>query len=401
MAKIESSRYTLDINFQLHSREEPMKVIVKQDQLAQGVSTVSRAVSTRSPLPVLANILLQTDDGRLKLSATNLEMGISAWIGAKVEQPGSLTVPSRTFVDLVSNLPSDDVTLTVDEHTHTLNVRCGTLNTDIKGISADEFPPMPEPDLSASIPLNVANFKEMIQQVVFAASREESRPNLTGVHLSFEGDYLVLAATDGYRISIAKAIMAQKPAQKIEALIPARALAELARIAVNGDETLQMVFPAGRGQVIFHLHDVELVSQLIEGNFPNYAAIIPPSFKTRTVLSTAELLKACRQTEIIAREGSYIARLDIQPESGVEKPSQLEISASSEQTGSSEVMVDASIDGTPLLIAFNVRFLREVLEVIKTPNVVLETNAANSPAMIRPVGDESFQHIIMPMNLQR
>ena len=378
-----------------------MKVIVKQDQLAQGVGTVSRAVSTRSPLPVLANILLQTDDGRLKLSATNLEMGISAWIGAKVEQPGSLTVPSRTFVDLVSNLPSEDVTLTVDERTHTLNVRCGTLNTDIKGISADEFPPMPEPDLSASIPLNVANFKEMIQEVVFAASREESRPNLTGVHLSFEGDYLVLAATDGYRISIAKAIMAQKPAQKIEALIPARALAELARIAVNGDETLQMAFPAGRGQVIFHLHDVELVSQLIEGNFPNYAAIIPPSFKTRTVLSTAELLKACRQTEIIAREGSYIARLDIQPESGAEKPSQLEISASSEQTGSSEVMVDASIDGTPLLIAFNVRFLREVLEVIKTPNVVLETNAANSPAMLRPVGDESFQHIIMPMNLQR
>ena len=378
-----------------------MKVIVKQDQLAQGVGVVSRAVSTRSPLPVLANILLQTDDGRLKLSATNLEMGISAWIGAKVEQPGSLTVPSRTFVDLVSNLPSDDVTLTVDERTHTLNVRCGTLNTDIKGISADEFPPMPEPDLSTSIPLNVANFKEMIQEVVFAASREESRPNLTGVHLSFEGDYLVLAATDGYRISIAKAIMAQKPAQKIEALIPARALAELARIAVNGDETLQMAFPAGRGQVIFHLHDVELVSQLIEGNFPNYAAIIPPSFKTRTVLSTAELLKACRQTEIIAREGSYIARLDIQPESGAEKPSQLEISASSEQTGSSEVMVDASIDGTPLLIAFNVRFLREVLEVIKTPNVVLETNVANSPAMIRPVGDESFQHIIMPMNLQR
>ena len=378
-----------------------MKVIVKQDQLAQGVGIVSRAVSTRSPLPVLANILLQTDDGRLKLSATNLEMGISAWIGAKVEQPGSLTVPSRTFVDLVSNLPSDDVTLTVDERTHTLNVRCGTLNTDIKGISADEFPPMPEPDLSASIPLNVANFKEMIQEVVFAASREESRPNLTGVHLSFEGDYLVLAATDGYRISIAKAIMAQKPAQKIEALIPARALAELARIAVNGDETLQMAFPAGRGQVIFHLHDVELVSQLIEGNFPNYAAIIPPSFKTRTVLSTAELLKACRQTEIIAREGSYIARLDIQPESGAEKPSQLEISASSEQTGSSEVMVDASIDGTPLLIAFNVRFLREVLEVIKTPNVVLETNAANSPAMLRPVGDESFQHIIMPMHLQR
>lgn len=378
-----------------------MKAIVNQQQLAHGVGIVARAVTSRSTLPVLSNILVKTDAGRLKLSATNLELGISTWIGAKVQEEGGVTVPARTFVDLVSNLPSDEVTLTVDQRTQTLNLHCGTLNTDIKGISAEEFPPMPAPDMATSIPLNVANFKDMIQQVVFAASTEDTRPNLTGVHLTVEGDHLVLAATDGYRISISSAIMAQKPAQKLDALIPARALSELSRVAVNGEETLQMAFPAGRGQVIFHLKDVELVSQLIEGNFPNYAAIIPPSFKTRTVLSTAELLKACRQTEIIAREGNFIARLDIQPESSGEKPPQLEISANSEQTGSSEVIVDASVDGTPLLISFNIRYLREVLEVIKTPNVVLETNAANTPGMIRPVGDETFKHIIMPMNISR
>ncbi len=378
-----------------------MKAIVNQQQLAHGVGIVARAVTSRSTLPVLSNILVKTDAGRLKLSATNLELGISTWIGAKVQEEGGVTIPARTFVDLVSNLPSDEVTLTVDQRTQTLNLHCGTLNTDIKGISAEEFPPMPAPDMATSIPLNVANFKDMIQQVVFAASTEDTRPNLTGVHLTVEGDHLVLAATDGYRISISSAIMAQKPAQKLDALIPARALSELSRVAVNGEETLQMAFPAGRGQVIFHLKDVELVSQLIEGNFPNYAAIIPPSFKTRTVLSTAELLKACRQTEIIAREGNFIARLDIQPESSGEKPPQLEISANSEQTGSSEVIVDASVDGTPLLISFNIRYLREVLEVIKTPNVVLETNAANTPGMIRPVGDETFKHIIMPMNISR
>ncbi|MFZ3071293.1 MAG: DNA polymerase III subunit beta [Anaerolineaceae bacterium] len=378
-----------------------MKAIVQQQQLAHGVGIVARAVTSRSTLPVLSNILIKTDSGRLKLSATNLELGISTWIGAKIQEEGGLTVPSRTFADMVGNLPNDDVSLTVDQRTQTLNVRCGTLNTDIKGISAEEFPPMPAPDMATSIPLNVANFKDMIQQVVFAASTEDTRPNLTGVHLTFEGDHLVLAATDGYRISISSAIMAQKPAQKLDALIPARALSELSRVAVNGDETLQMAFPAGRGQVIFHLKDVELVSQLIEGNFPNYAAIIPPSFKTRTVLSTTDLLKACRQTEIIAREGNFIARLDIQPESGGENPSQLEISANSEQTGSSEVIVDASVDGTPLLISFNIRYLREVLEVIKTPNVVLETNAANTPGMLRPVGDENFKHIIMPMNISR
>jgi len=378
-----------------------MKAIVKQQQLAQAVGIVARAVASRSPLPVLANILIQTDNGRLKLSATNLELGISAWLGAKIQEEGGLTVPSRTFADLVSSLPSDEVTLTADLRTQSLNVRCGTLNTDIKGINAEEFPPMSTADSGTSLPLNVANFKDMIQKVVFAASSDDSRPNLTGVHMTTDGDYLVLAATDGYRISIASAILSPKPAQKLDALIPARALSELSRIAVDGDETLEMNFPVGRGQVVFHLKDAELISQLIEGNFPNYTAIIPPSFKTHTVLTTADLLKACRQTEIIAREGNFIARLDIQPEGSTEKPPQLEISAISEQTGSSEVIVDASVDGTPLLISFNVRFLREVLEVIRTPNVLLETNAANTPAMIRPVGDDTFKHIIMPMNIQR
>lgn len=379
-----------------------MKVIVQQQQLAHGVSVVSRAVTSRSTLPVLSNILVKTDEGRLRLSATNLELGISAWIGAKVSEEGGLTVPSRTFVDLVSNLPSEDVILSVDERTQSLNVKCGTLNTDIKGISADEFPPMPTPDDDTAIPLNVENFKEMIQRVVFAASTEDTRPNLTGVHMSFQGDVLEMAATDGYRISISRATIGHKPPQNLEALIPARALSELSRIAVNGDETLLMSFPAGRGQVIFHLKDAELVSQLIEGNFPNYTAIIPASFKTRTVLNTAQLLKACKQTEIIAREGSYIARLDIQPEAGsTSSGPQLEISANSEQTGSSEVIVDASVDGVPLLISFNIRYLREALEVIKTANVLLETNAANTPGMLRPVGDDSFKHIIMPMNVNR
>jgi DNA polymerase-3 subunit beta len=379
-----------------------MKAIVQQQQLAHGVSVVSRAVTSRSTLPVLSNILVKTDEGRLRLSATNLELGISAWIGAKVSEEGGLTVPSRTFVDLVSNLPSEDVILSVDERTQSLNVKCGTLNTDIKGISAEEFPPMPTPDDDTAIPLNVENFKEMIQRVVFAASTEDTRPNLTGVHMSFQGDVLEMAATDGYRISISRAAIGHKPPQNLEALIPARALSELSRIAVNGDETLLMSFPAGRGQVIFHLKDAELVSQLIEGNFPNYTAIIPASFKTRTVLNTAQLLKACKQTEIIAREGSYIARLDIQPEAGsTSSGPQLEISANSEQTGSSEVIVDASVDGVPLLISFNIRYLREALEVIKTANVLLETNAANTPGMLRPVGDDSFKHIIMPMNVNR
>jgi len=378
-----------------------MKATVQQQQLAHGVSTVSRAVTSRSTLAVLSNILIKTDNGRLRLSATNLELGISAWIGAKVEEEGAITVPSRTFVDLVSNLPNEEVTLTVDERTQSLNVKCGTLNTDIKGISADEFPPMPSPDLDDAIAMNVENFKEQIQQVVFAAATDDARPNLTGVQMMFEGNMLEMAATDGYRISIAKTEMAQKVDQDFKALVPARALSELSRIASDGDEALMVAFPSGRGQVIFHMKDIELVSQLIEGAFPNYAAIIPPSFKTHTVLSTAQLLKACKQTEIIAREGSYIANFDIQPEVDGDMRSVLEISARSEQTGSSEVVVDASIDGVPLLISFNIKLFREALEVIKSPNVIFETNAAHTLGMLHGVGDEKFVHIIMPINTAR
>ena len=163
-----------------------MKVSVLQENLAHGLNIVSRAVSPRSTLPVLANVLVATDEGRLRLSATNLELGITCWIGAKIEEEGSTTVPARTFTDLVSTWPNDRVEMSLNVRTQTLNVHCGASDTDIKCIDAQEFPPMPVPDLSNGIQLNVADFREMIQQVVFAASTDEARPVLTGVHLVCE-----------------------------------------------------------------------------------------------------------------------------------------------------------------------------------------------------------------------
>jgi len=376
-----------------------MKVNVNQQQLAHCVSMVSRAVSPRSTLPVLSNILVKTDDGRLRLSATNLELGITCWIGARVEGEGAITVPARTFTDLISNLPNDKVLITLDNSTQTLNVRCGTSETNIKGIDAEEFPPIPEPNLDEGIPLNVTNFKEMVQQVAFAASTDEARPVLTGVLLKLEGEQITMAATDGFRISIREDTITNPVDQPIEAIIPARALVELARIIGSGDETVIMTFPPDRGQVIFHMDNLELASQLIEGSFPDYGAIVPQTFKTRTLLSTNGLLKACKQAEIIAREGTNVARLNIIPETDEASPGTLEISAQSEQTGTSEVLVDASVDGIPILVAFNVRFLREVLEVIKSDNVWLETNAGNTPGLLHPQGDEHFKHIIMPMHI--
>jgi len=375
-----------------------MKVTVLQESLAHGLSIVSRAVSPRSTLPVLSNVLVASDEGRLRLSATNLELGITCWIGARIEEEGSTTVPARTFVDLVGTLPQEQVSLSLATATQTLNVRCGASNTDIKCIDAQEFPPLPVPDMEGAILVNVADFKDMISQVVFAASVDEARPVLNGVLVMVDKDAITMAAADGFRLSVRKGTLSQPAPQPVTAIIPARALGELARIAADGNEMISMVMPKGRGQVIFRMKEVELVSQLIDGTFPDYQQIIPRSYKSRTILSTPALLKACKQAEIFAREGSNVARLDIKSAGDLE-PGAVEISAQSEETGSNETIVAATIEGVSLLIAFNVKYMREVLEVIKSPNVALETSAANAPGVVRPVGDDNFLHVIMPMHL--
>jgi len=375
-----------------------MKLTVLQENLAHGLSIVTRAVSSRSTLPVLSNVLIATDEGRLRLSATNLELGITCWIGAKVQEEGSTTVPARTFSELVSTFSDQQVDLSLNVRTQTLNLRCGTSNTDLKCIDAQEFPPIPTPDLSDGVALNVADLKEMIQQVAFAASNDEARPILTGVQILVEGNRITLSAADGFRLSIRKAELSNPVSRPINAVVPARALTELARIASDGGE-VTMVMPPGRGQVIFHMKDVELVSQLIEGSFPDLEQLIPRRYNTRAVITTSEFLRACKRAEIFAREGSHVARLNIQP-GGEMQPGKVEISGQSEETGYNQTEISANIEGDGQVIAFNVRFLREVLEVLGTPNAVLETNSETSPGLIRP-GDSSdrFIHVIMPMHL--
>jgi len=376
-----------------------MRVTVLQENLARGLGIVSKAVSPRSTLPVLANILIASDEGRLRLSATNLEMGITCWIAARIEEEGSTTVPARTFSDLVSTLPSDQVLLKLDMSTQTLNVRGGTSTNDIKCIDAQEFPPLPVPDFEDAVQINVGDFREMIHQVAFAASSDEARPVLMGVLVQVDKDKLTMAAADGFRLSVRKAVLSAPSAASISAIIPAQALKELARVATDSEEPIYMVLPKGRGQVVFRVKDVEVVSQLIDGTFPDYQQIIPRSYKSRTLVSTSSLLKACKQAEIFAREGSNVARFNIKTAQGEMQPSEVEISATSEETGKNETIVEATVDGGGLLIAFNVKFLREALEVIRTPNVVLETSAPNAPGVVRPVGDDQFLHVIMPMHL--
>ncbi len=377
-----------------------MKVSCLQENLARGLSLVTRAVQPRSTLPVLANVLVATDSGRLRLSATNLELGITCWIGAKIEEEGATTVPARTFADLVGALPNDRVDMSLTVRTQSLHVRCGPSNNDIKCIDAQEFPPMPPSDLEGDLILSVGDLREMINQVVFAAASDDARPVLTGVLFEVNGGEMTMAAADGFRLSVRQAHLPSPLPGPLRAIIPARALAELARALSDGEESVSLTFPPNRGQVIFRSKNIELVSQLIEGSFPDFQGIIPTRHSTRSVLPTATFLKACKAAEIFAREAAHSARVRITP-GGELEPGRVEISATAAQTGSNETMVDATIEGTPIEIAFNVRYLMDVLGVVDTPNVALETSGASAPGVIRPVGREDFLHVIMPMHLGR
>jgi DNA polymerase-3 subunit beta len=375
-----------------------MKVTCLQENLSKGLGIVTRAVSPRNVLPVLGNVLLATEDGRLKLAATNLEIGITYWVGAKVEEEGSITVPARTITDFVNTLPNEKVRMVLDSRRQSLNLHCEAFTSDIKGVDAQEFPLLPGANLGDGIALNVADLREMITQTTIAAATDDTRPVLTGVLVRLEGDRLTLAAADGFRLSMREAKLSASVRDSVSVIIPARALSELARLVGDQDDTVWMVLPSGRGQAVFRLKEAELSSSLIDGTFPDFQPIIPRSYNTRAVLSTAQFLKACKAADIFARQASHSARLTITPGSGSE-PGKLQVNATAAETGQGETVIDATVEGAAIEIAFNVKYMVDVLTVVNTPNVSLETTGPASPGVIRPVGREDFTHVIMPMHL--
>lgn len=385
-----------------------MRVSCLQENLSRGLNIVGRAVSPRSTLPVLGNILLATDEGRLKLAATNLEIGISCWIGAKVEDDGAVTVPSRLLSEFVNQLPAERIDMDLSVRTLMLNLKCARYDTNIKGIDASEFPIIPTSDGADAIRIEAETLRKMINQVVFAAATDESRPTLTGVDARFNGKRLTLAATDGFRLAVRSTDLAAAVPEKTEVIIPARALSELSRIIgllPKSDGEAQMVeitIASARNQILFHLPDVDMVSQLIDANFPNYEAIIPKSFATRTIVDTQPTLRALRVANLFARDSSNIVRFQMTPgHDGA--PANLTMTATSAESGDNLANLDAVIEGPEGEIAFNGRYLLDVLNVIEEPQIALETTRASAPGVVRPVGvgPEEFTCVVMPMHISR
>ncbi len=378
-----------------------MRVSVLQENLAKGLSIVTRAVGSRPSLPVLGNVLIASEESRLKLSATNLELGITTWIGAKVESDGAITIPARTFFDLVNTLAPERVDMELDARTHTLNMRCNATTANIKGIDASEFPVVPEAETDSGIAVPADTFRQMIDQVVFAAAKEDNRPILTGILAKFDGATLTMAAADGYRLAVRTATLESPVSQPISLIIPARTLAELSRIITENDTTVYISIPPGRSQVMFHLESVDIVSQLIDGKFPDYEQIIPKQHNTTTQIYTSDFLFACKRSEIFARDAANTSRVRITPGESNTVPGQMHVMAQSQEKGDNEGVLDAAVDGPGLEISFNVRYLIDALSAIAEDQIVLETNGSSSPGVIKPAGRQDTVYVVMPMSVAR
>jgi DNA polymerase-3 subunit beta len=367
-----------------------VKLSVMQENLARGLSTVSRAVSSRSSLPVLANVLLRTEDAGLKLTATNLEIGITSWVPGKIDTEGALTVPARLLTDVVGGLPAGErVDLEVEGTT--LSVRAGRFQTHLRGIDADEFPVIPAAGERPTTRVSQKVLRKALSEVTFAAASDEARPILTGVLTRFAGERLTLAAADNYRIAV-KSIDILSPVEDTSLVIPARSYVELMRVLADTDDPVDIMLAPARSQVIFHVDTIDLVSRLIDGQFPNYQQVVPTSHSSRAVVDRDELLKAVRLSALIAAGAANVVKLRI----GEEGSAGITIAAAAD-VGDAEGQVEAALEGDPVTVAFNARYLTEALQNVDADQLALELNGPLSSGVFRPTDDADYVHVIMPV----
>ena len=375
-----------------------MRVACLQENLQRALSRVSRAVASRTALPVLSNVLLATDDGRLRVAATNLDIGVTTWIDADIEAAGRITVDARLLSEFVNTLPPGPVSLSVDDVRLSLTVQSGRDKASINGIDAEDFPVIPSITGDGfSLELDPQMLREMISLVEFSAASDESRPVLAGVLTRFDGDQLMLAAADGFRMAVAEGRLGTSVDQRQDLIVPARAYRELARIIAEHAEPIRMAVTPNRSQVLARIGDTEWVSRLIDGTFPDVRQIVPREFATRVDVGRDALLNAVRRASYFARENNDVVLLVVQPGADDLTPGSVEVSATAAERGNSQSYVDASVSGAELRVAFNGRYLTDVLSVLRHGQVMIGLNGPTQAGVIRPSGSEDYTHVIMPM----
>lgn len=376
-----------------------MRLSCPQEDLHRGLSAVSRAIPARSTLPITQHVLLEAEGSEITLSATDAEtIAITYRIPAEIEEPGAITMPSRLLADFVGTLPHEPISMTLAERSRQVSLSCARNTASIGGMDPDDFPPIPNVEGGDVIRLEAPRLRSAITQTVFAAATDDSRPVLTGVHFSFRDRKLKLAAADGFRLSVHT--MDVETDIERQVIVPARALGELSRLLAEAAEGMVAItFNAAATQVQFDVGHAKLIANLIQGTFPNYDQLIPSSYTTRTEVSVGEFIRETRIASIFARDGSGIVRVIATPGEGSD-PGRLVITARAEEVGDNEGVIDAVVDGEEAKIAFNGRYLTDVLNVVDADRVAIETTSPSSPGVIRPVGDDHFVHVVMPMFVQ-
>ena len=381
-----------------------MKITCLQENLSRGLAVVGRAVANRATLPVIHNVLLSVDQSMLKLSATNLEIAMTTWVGVKIEEEGSITVPARLLSEFVNSLPNDPINLQLDEGSGLLEISSGSSKAHINITDASEFPPIPTVDDGIAAEVDPLVLRSAITRVAFAAATEESRPVLTGVELKLDESKFTMAAADGFRLAVHHGALLKPVPEEMSVIIPARTMNELNRLISDREEPVEILMTPAKGQVMFRIRGgdtVEIVSQLLQGTFPNYEQLIPQSYTTRAVMDLPTVLRAARTASIFARDGSNIIRMHLMPAEADTEPPKVEISARSEEVGDNEDTVDLDeIEGEEGKIAFNSRYLLDVLSVLEKGKVALETTTSSSPGVFKPTESDDYIHVVMPMFVQ-
>ncbi|TMK54306.1 MAG: DNA polymerase III subunit beta [Actinobacteria bacterium] len=363
-----------------------MKIVCRQDELAQKLGIVSRAVSTRATVQILSGVLLRAEGGRLHLAATDMELSLRSSLDAQIEGEGAVVVPGRLLVDLVRLLPGDEVTFEHRAEEGVIHVTSGPSDASLHTYAAEDFPRLPDLDTVGTFTVDRESLLETVARVARSASRDESRPVLTGILVRFEQGKLVMAATDSYRLSV-KETPLEGQAPELEAIIPARALAELGRIAQSG-ETVEL--GVHENQVVFAADDVWLTSRRIDGQFPNYKQLLPESFEHDVPVARAELLDVVRRVAVMAQRNSPLRLRFAEGE--------LTVSAQTQDVGEAREALPVQFSGEPLEIGFNAEFLREGIESVTTDEIQLRLISPLRPGLITAEGDD-FWYLIMPIRL--
>jgi DNA polymerase-3 subunit beta len=364
-----------------------MKVTCQRDDLAQRLATVARAVSTRSSVQVLLGVLLRAEAGKLELAATDMELSLRTSFDADVEGEGAVVVPGRLLVDLVRLLPAEEVSFEHRAEEGVVRLECGPASYRLNTYSVEDFPRLPEVDLLQTFGVDRAALLDTVSRVSRSASRDESRPVLTGILVRFEGGKVVMAATDSYRLSVKESALEGAAPPDLEAIVPARALGELARIATAGEAVELGVH---ENQVVFNAGDVWLTTRRIDGQFPNYRQLVPETFEHEVVLPRGELLDVVRRTAVLAVRNSPLRLRFAEGE--------LTISAQSQDVGEARESLPAAYAGEPMEIGFNAEFLRDGIESVTSDDVTLKLISPLRPGLITG-GTDDFWYLIMPIRL--